>query len=523
MARNKLRTRTFSSALRGQLAKDDRGIAMPMALMVFIVGVALITAFLLAITGSSRVTATSKTNVQSQAAAEAGIAAATLALQTTMSAGADVCGTTVPPSTTAPVYTVTLACSSSGVTPETLTIESRGVAPGGAAQKVQAVYPLQRTSQSPPLALRTGKTLTISSNANLTHTDPNKPANMYVEEGDLECNAGGRIDGSVYVLKGKATLGGACPIAGDLYAFGDISIPNGKVAGNVVSITGSVKISGGGKVGKNVSAAKDVDVKPVNGVGGNVHAGRDVIISNDGSSIVVGSVTYGRTKSIPSPESKYAPGGVAQGAPPVLTMPNAPVWVDLTMPMITGAGFKSEVWSAPTQCTVPNHGEPAALTALKNLSTPSVVDARSACPSGVSIEYWGYNLSIKTDIVIVAHSFFLRGFNITSADGLPHKVWFVVLPPKTCPTTNGGTDFTTDSVNFSDGKVTALAYTPCNVKFGNSGALWRGSVFSGSFSGTPLFNYNYIGLPGEETTGGWGGGGAAKADLTALISQRNVK
>lgn len=56
--------------------RNDRGIALPMVLMVFIVGVALISAFLVAIVGSSQVTATNKNIVQAQAAAEAGIAAA---------------------------------------------------------------------------------------------------------------------------------------------------------------------------------------------------------------------------------------------------------------------------------------------------------------------------------------------------------------------------------------------------------------------------------------------------------------
>src|SRR6218665_290226 len=57
-----------------RLLRNEHGIALPMVLLVFFVGAGLITAFLVMITGASRVTVTSRDTVRAQAAAEAGIA-----------------------------------------------------------------------------------------------------------------------------------------------------------------------------------------------------------------------------------------------------------------------------------------------------------------------------------------------------------------------------------------------------------------------------------------------------------------
>ena len=65
----------MKSRIRERL-RDERGIALPMVLTIFIVGVALITAFLVAIVGSANVSNITRTGIQSQAAADAGIAAA---------------------------------------------------------------------------------------------------------------------------------------------------------------------------------------------------------------------------------------------------------------------------------------------------------------------------------------------------------------------------------------------------------------------------------------------------------------
>lgn len=133
------------SARGGAVFGDDQGIALPMVLLVFVLGVALITAFLVAITGSSRVTASSKANVQAQAAAEAGIAAGFVELET-----GDPCTVLTTPLPNAdPKYSVSASCNA---TKTLVTVTSVGTAPNGQSLKVEAVYGVTPATSPQPTA-----------------------------------------------------------------------------------------------------------------------------------------------------------------------------------------------------------------------------------------------------------------------------------------------------------------------------------------------------------------------------------
>ncbi len=496
-----------------RIGSEERGVALPMVLLVFVVGVALIAAFLVSIVGSSQVTTAAKADVQAQAAAEAGIAA----IYTEMLAADDLCELPAieSPAGEVPEYTASVTgCDDSAFT---VTVRSTGIAPNGQRQTVEAVYPLEASpSQSPPVALRTGKNTVLASDTKIRAVDPAAPANLFVESGNFTCTAGAKIEGSVYVLNGGAELSGACPIGGDLYAKGDIVINgSGRVFGDAVSVSGNVTLSGGARVDGSVYAAGNLVSGVQNGIGGNAHVGGNASFSGATPS-VLGTLKYG---GVLSGSTAFVAGGPpVKAAAPSLSMPHPPVWVDLSMDTITDAGFALQPWQSGWECSPLNWGSPVGLSAWQTYTSPKVIDARD-CASGFNFEYWGYELKLRTDLVIVATSFNLRGFKISSGDGQPHKLWLVVLPPKTCP---AASDIKLDSIDFVGKKITALAYSPCDISMGNSGAYWHGAIFSGSFSGTPLFDYSYIGLPGQTTSGGpWGGGDPTLASDRAIL-QRNV-
>lgn len=279
--------------------RNDKGIALPMVLMVFIVGVALISAFLVAIVGSSQVTATSKNIVQAQAAAEAGIAAAEARMR---AAGADPCLTDLSALASASAsltYTFTTA------KPSCVDVNGKKqvvVRATGTSSDTQATVEATFTwvSGGTPAAMTGNNILYIGGGENfapqnnsIQFLDPldEKPT-VTIRSGAFQCKnlvlPGGLIIGGVF------TLDGPCTVNGDAY-FGKTVNWNDSaltVTGGIKSVDGEVKLTA--PVGGAVEANGAVTASSK--VGGSISTRSNVTLNagaSVGTSASPASVTSG--------------------------------------------------------------------------------------------------------------------------------------------------------------------------------------------------------------------------------------
>ncbi len=492
---------SLMALLRRRTLRSERGIALPMVLLVFIVGVALITAFLVAITGASRVTVTSRDTVRAQAAAEAGIA--------------DVLGKIADPATTlcslasaaltdpaskvnysATVdfgtpgsFTVPASWSTACPTKSTLLrIVSTGTF-GAAKQRIERIHKLTATPAASidfdDIILSEGA-WTFGGNTDLSALDTSRPADVRVTTGDFNCNASGTIKGSVYVKNGNATLTGACSIAGNLEVSGNlVRNGSGTVGGNAV-VRGTVNLSGG-----TLPAIK-------------------------------GSLTHGGALTVSYGNKSTWVGGAINQTPVTITAP--PAWRDLSLSSFVAAGFTKKTWSG--SCTAsysPTHGMVATIATY---TTPTVIDA-TAC-STLTIES-NDNIKLATDVAIVAPKMVLKAFTFGSTTTAKHNLYVVssatvntAQMATSCPTSR--VDIQVAGVNFTDKKITGLLYAQCRVQMDNWGPYWLGSIYSRNFSGTPLLTFAPITDP--NTVGGGSGTPSTSGTLTlevTPVSVRNVK
>lgn len=488
-----LRAARRSLARRPALS-DDRGVALPMVLLVFVVGVALISTFLIAITGSSRVTITSRDTVRAQAAAEAGVAdvlariadpavplcslAASPIIDPSGAVGYEATvGFGTPDSFTAPSSWST-ACPTK---PTLIRIVSEG-ASGDSRQRIERIHRLTST----PVASMDFDDIILSDgawafggNTDLAAADSSRPADVMINTGDFNCNASGTIRGSVYVKNGNATLSGACSIEKDL-----------EVSGNLVR-------EGSGTVGGNAVVAGKVTLS-----GGPLPA-------------IKGSLTHGGALTVSYGNKSTWVGGAINQTPVTIAPP--PAWRDLSLDSFVAAGFEKRIWTG--NCTIAYsqaHAMPGVLAAL---TRPTVIDA-TACST----------LTIRTDIAvklgshvaIVAPKINLEAFTFGSTDSAVRDLYVVSSnTAASCPTSR--VDIEVSGVKFTDGKVDGLLYAPCRAKMNNWGPYWQGSIYSRHFDGTPLLKFSPISDP--STAGGGGGGpsapGALELEVTP-VSVRNI-
>lgn len=536
---------TLGWRFAGALRRDDRGIALPMVLLVFVLGIALVSAFLVAIVGSSQVTATTKSSLQAQAAAEAGIAAAVAKMQ-----GADPC-TAVPSPLTGgdPSYSVTTTCNAAKTQ---VVVLSSGTAPGGAQQRVQTVYSLTPPALTPTTG---GPALFYSSRLGSrlngyvfdearSEVKPDAfsgSGSVYASTGDFACGDGSVLPQDVLVSSGNFQIDSGCVIRGNAYVGGILNLNRGSVEGNIVApkndvhnVTGRV-----GKPGSNGNVT----------VGGTItlndgYVEGDVVAAGSGNSTlgsgkIKGSFRYrGTYSSWGTPASGIVARDVVPDAtlvPPVL--PVIPAWKDVEFGPAqqaawTAAGFQIvTVPSAECRSWQGTHNQNPIWPRLSEITNSTVFDVR-ACEKISTNE--GLNpeqrkIQLKADIAIIARQGVLTGMTFSS--DASRTMWFIT--PDAEPSKAGPQCPSADSAGFTvrgnavGDKVALYLYTPCVANFNASGQ-WRGQVYSGDliFGGGVSMAFAPRSIPGYDFSGGGGGGGtpgsSGPSTLGSLVSQRNV-
>jgi cytoskeletal protein CcmA (bactofilin family) len=490
---------------------DDRGGAL-----VAVVGLAAVMmAFVLLGTSmvatSFHYSSTTRGGVQAQAAAQAGVAV--VAAQLTS-------GTCTLPysSSVTPAYSVTLAyqrtisgttwipgCPSNASDVTKVKLVSIGTASASSTvtRTVEAIYnyipynPGQGITGSGAAVYGYDITDSTLTNLTITQSGTSSPG-IEFKTGNASCQTGSSIQGDVILGAGIYQAPSGCTINGDLWASASVQVGNNSVITGNVHASGSaspvVTIANGAQVNGNVTSAGPVSI--AGSVGGSVIAG-----PTGGQSSVSGSVggTFTTAGTVSVSGSGLPASRILTNQSGIVT-PTAPVvpnWVDFAYhrtDWVTAAGatYAEDIPSACTGSTVASR--------INLATTPTIVYAESRCPGGM-VDLSGNDLTLKTDVVLIADAFDLKSMTITSASGTGTHRLYIVTPDSvansqpTCPSTQ-----TTKIENQvqTDSSVDILIYTPCNL--GNSGSTWWGQIYAASIAFNNSFTLNFVsmGLPGVD-------------------------
>lgn len=271
----------------GRLRDEEQGAGM--AAVIGLLAVSLLTTALVAtsVVQATGFTSMTRAGVQSQAAAEAGIADARAGLLAgTCTAKGNLYAS---PPDAVPEYVATVWVPSGtgwvrGCPPGTATqvrILSTGYAQAegvnGASAGDQTNIEVILSSSSVPTTIVASGPAVYAYNSQgfggggKLVTIGGTDTSIMIKEGDVNCTGGAAGDADIVVNNGNLTVSGGCVITGNAYTSGRVTLPGGpNIGGGVVA--NALTISGGSKVGGNVWVNQDVTLSGGVSIGGNVTA-----------------------------------------------------------------------------------------------------------------------------------------------------------------------------------------------------------------------------------------------------------
>ncbi len=529
-----------------ELAHGERGAALTAVVGFMAVAVVLTAVVASSVITASGVTSSSRAGVQSQAAAEAGIAAARAGLVN------GTCRTRAhrydSPAGTEPVYVATVWVPSGAGwvrgCPDNTGVRVRILSSGFAeAPVVNGVSTRDQTNievvlealpgTTPPPApvvtpTPTAATLVASGPAiyafnasgfggsgKLVSLDGSTPS-VLVKNGNVSCSGASSGPADWVVENGNLDVSGSCSIAGTVWSSGAFTLSGGTSIGGSV-IASSITVSGSSKIGGSAWSAGNVSLSGggteigVNAtVGANLSMNgssrirRDAWVQGsstlDGGGTNIGGAATSRTLTLTG--SATVSGTIkrtnpsAPGASP-FAQPARPVvadWVDFGYVPADWVGF-TEVLPKPTgNCDYTKLSSIISGLAGKK----GIVDLRG-CSNAISVSDW-QSLALTNDLVLVANKFNLGGSSgfTSTAD---RRLW--LINPDTTkdgqPTCGANQSFQVGG-SFSFGsKIDVMMYSPCRIDIA-SATTFTGQLFGGNVTvaGAATVNYAAVGLPGVD-------------------------
>jgi cytoskeletal protein CcmA (bactofilin family) len=530
-----------------------------------------------------------RAEVQSQAAAESGIASAVAGLNTNLSCEG-VQGTYQ--SVVVPFFRATVWRSIDGISwirgcPVSTTRQVRVISTGAAqvegilnasagdSKIVEAIFAYGQSGSGSA----GGSAMYVYSIGHLDTYHVMSPggegSDVAVRTGDFACTGPTIIEGTVMVAEGSASLTNSCVVHGSVFAHGSVALTSqSSILGDVTSSAGGISIGnttsnvGGnvfangsftnhGSVGGSVEATGVVTLVQGSSVTGSLLAGTNVTVSGlvtggistpgnisldanghvTGNIVVGGTLTYGHLSGSAAVTALHAQGivvgSISYGisglkSPTPKSSPIVADWVDYDYKYSAwqAAGFDHQIiWPSALGCrlgdsnsTSPSGALYAFYQQLKNLTVPTVVDARGCSSIGGNI-----SLPLTTDVAFIANNFNIDTMAVWGADSNLHNIWFIA--PDAQPSVAGpqcskkGGEFIINSTSTIGSGVNAMAYAPCSIAI-NNGTEWTGMLYSGDMNGgggTRVLNYVPMSIPGSTI----GGGSGATYKVGALVLQRN--
>jgi cytoskeletal protein CcmA (bactofilin family) len=535
-----------------ELVHGERGAALTAVVGLMAVGVVLTAVVASSVITATGITTSVRAGVQSQAAAEAGIAAARLGLvEGTCSARAH---QYVNPVGSEPEYVATVWVPSGagwvrGCPPNTgvrVRILSTGYADApevnGASERdvtsIEVVLEALPGSTPPPAPVATptpvAATLVPSGPAiyaynasgfggsgRLVSIDGSNPS-VLVKNGNISCSGASAGQADWVVDDGNLDVSGSCNITGNVWVDKAFTLSGGTNVGGSV-IASSITVSGSSKIGGSAWAAGNIALSGggteigVNATaGGNLSIIGSAKLKRDGW--VQGQTTLdwgtnvGRnltTRTVVAPQNnpqQFVTGTItvttpSAPAPSPYTTPARPIvadWVDFGYVPADWVGF-TEVLPKPTGTC-----DYAKLTSIITslAGKKGLVDLRG-CANTISVSDW-QKLTITNDLVLVANKFSLGGSSgfTSSAD---RRLWLINADSTKDgqPTCGANQSFQVGGSFTFDAKLDVMMYSPCHINI-SSGTKFTGQIFAGNVTvgGDATITYTAVGLPGVDLNTG---------------------
>ncbi|WP_035880211.1 hypothetical protein, partial [Cryobacterium sp. MLB-32] len=417
--------------------EPERGAALVAVLGVMAIGLVFASLITASVVGAYGVSSAMRSGVQSNAAADAGLAAARRGLYVVGNCAAQPTPGTYS-SSVAPQYSARIeyfvgSAWVSGCPIATATqvrITSRGVAqaPGvngatvGNATTVEAILKYVVPGIQPSgVALYFYKGGAVESNSSFDMTE-SPVAGLMVKSGNFDCAKNNTVVNGSVVVNGNLTFTGSCTINGSAWVSGTATLGSGKIRDNLTA----------GAVSPNPPGVR---------VGG----------------------TYTRSAVIPT-------------VPPWTEVGYTPAdWVD-------SSGTPYEVRTVLlAACALPNGtlggtiaGKPVIINALGCVGGPTATNNTT--------------VTLTSDVVIFANKFDFSAVNslqFSSSTSAVHTIWFITPDllsnaQPTCTALTQG-DFSVKNGFTINSPIDALLYTPCAFS-GVNGFTWRGQIIAGNYS-----------------------------------------
>lgn len=530
-----------------ELAREERGAALSAVVGLMAVGVVLTAVVASSVITATGVSSSVRAGVQSQAAAEAGVAAARNGLVSgTCLASA---GLYQSAPGTQPEYVATVWTKVSGVwtrgCPANTTVETRILSSGYAEasgvdgqtgrdqtniEVVLSTLPSSTVTNAPtpqPVTLQASGPAIYAYSASgfggsgtLVSIDGSSPS-VLVKSGDVVCSGGSSGQADWVINGGAFTVNGSCNITGTVWVDKALTVSGGPSIGGS-AIAASINVSGSSKI--NGSAWSAGDVRLDGGgtqVGVNVTAGGNLTLT--GSAVVkkntwvqlhtsldwgtnIGGNAVSRTLSVPQWSSGLVSGSTTTTSPgspgpSPYAQPSRPVvadWVDFRYATNDWVGFTEYVVPSGTNCDY------ARLTSIVTgfAGNPGVIDARN-CTNAIEVSSY-QKLALTNDLAIIANRFNLGGSGgfTTNVD---RRLW-LINPDTTAnqqPTCGGNQSFVVGGGFTFDPKLDVMFYTPCRINIGSSTVV-TGQIFAGqaTVDGAARISFTPVGLPGWNLTTG---------------------
>ncbi len=465
------------------------------------------------------ITSANRASVEAEAAAEAGIDYAASMLATSVCAAQYT-------SSTAPIFSVVVSYSNLATSPGTtdaswvsgcptlasaqrLKLVSTGTAnsPGvagnttGNIRKVEAIYPYVPSPPAYTITPSGPATYSYSqqdptiNNLTITQGGNVRPTLVYLS-GSATCTSGSQITGDVILGGGGLSITAGCTINGDLSTSGVVNVQSGEITGNVnaagVQSGTSVTIATPAEIDGSIYGAGPVSISGI--VGGNVVAGPTAGTSTfSNHSSVGGSVVSAGTVSAANGSIK---GTITQNKAGIVTpvVPFAPPWVDYAYSPSDWVAANGNPYLFRTMASCTSNVLSTSLAALAASASPMILDTRSC---GAITDFSGYNMTLKSDSVILANGFKFSTNNIQASSAPDKRLW-IIIPDTvadrqpTCPP--GSSASIGNNVQIGP-HVASMIYSPCAIN--NGGDVWAGQMYSSSIGTSSNFVLNFlqVGLP----------------------------
>jgi hypothetical protein len=327
----------------------------------------------------------------------------------------------------------------------------------------------------------------------MSSVNPTDRARIWIDSGDWTCNTSVIINGDLIVANGTAKLDNAtCRVTGEVWArtgFNSCCTPSTppSVGGPVTVFNGNLALSNPNRFGSSVSVG---GANPKGQIGTS-YAWASTTVGGPVCSNNVGSPCGALPDYTPTglPVITYAPGDWAGF---VVKTP-AQFAEEATIASWTGLteAQKTTVRSQP--CSPP--GGKKINKGVINLTTQKTIYDMRGCTFGSASGGAAIQLKVFADTVFFSQSFSgPNGLVVTSGDGQPHTIYFIVPQGETW--TPGNIGFTDTGSQIQE-PMSAFMYTPAQLQFPNT-ANTRGQMYAGSVNvgqGNGVFKFLSVPLP----------------------------